>query len=147
MPETGPEPPEDPELLARRCAEVMWADDVAVKALGMTIEEIGPGRSVVSMTVRDDMTNGWGMAHGGLVASLADTAFAYACNSHGEVTVAAGFDIDFLEPGRVGERLVAAATERVRRGRSGLYDVTVTSGDRVVAEFRGRSRSLGRSIL
>jgi len=100
------------------------------------------------MRVRDDMVNGYGLCHGGLLASLADSAFAVACNSYGEVTVAAGFDITFLEPGRAGDLLRARAVERARRGRSGLYDVTVTraADDVVLAEFRGRSRSLGRPI-
>ena len=98
------------------------------------------------MTVREDMINGWDLCHGGLVASLADSAFAVACNSHGTVTVAAGFDVSFLEGARLGDELLAEASERALRGRSGLYDVTVrrSSDDAVIAEFRGRSRSTGR---
>ena len=139
---------EDPDDLARRCADVMWAGDAASRMLGMSILAVGPGSATVSMTVREDMINGWGLAHGGLVASLADSAFAVACNSHGTVTVAAGFDVTLLEPGRVGDELVAVAVERAVRGRSGLYDVTVTrsSDQTVIAEFRGRSRSTGRPI-
>ena len=100
------------------------------------------------MKVREDMVNGWGLCHGGLIASLGDSAFAFACNSHGVVTVAAGFEVDFLESARLGDELVATAVERALRGRSGLYDVTVsrTSDDAVIAEFRGRSRSTGREI-
>ena len=95
------------------------------------------------MTVRGDMVNGHGMCHGGLVAALADSGFALACNSRGVASVAAGFDVSFLRPAREGERLEAVATERTLRGRSGLYDVTVTGADgEVVAEFRGRSRAL-----
>ncbi|BCY10794.1 hypothetical protein L3i22_058820 [Actinoplanes sp. L3-i22] len=134
--------------IARRSAEVMLAADTASRALGISLDEVGPGTAEVSMTVRPDMTNGWELCHGGLIATLADSAFAVACNSYGEVTVAAGFDITFLEPARVGDRLRARAVERVRRGRSGLYDVTVrrAADDEVIAEFRGRSRSLGRPV-
>jgi acyl-CoA thioesterase len=120
----------------------MWAEDSASAALGMELVSLGRGVAVVSMRVRADMLNGHGMCHGGLIASLADSAFALACNSHGAVTVAAGFEIELLEPGRLGDHLVATATERVRRGRSGVYDVTVHRGETVVAEFRGRSRTL-----
>jgi acyl-CoA thioesterase len=123
----------------------MWADDPASRAMGMELVDLGPGRAVVAMTVRDDMVNGYGMAHGGLVAALADSAFALACNSRGRTTVASGFDVSFLEAAGAGDRLVATATETALRGRSGLYDVTVvrSSDDVVVAEFRGRSRTVG----
>ena len=133
---------------ARRSADAMWAGDAASQALGMAVVDVGPGTAEVSMKVREDMVNGWGLCHGGLIASLADSAFAFACNSHGVVTVAAGFEVDFLESARLGDELVATAVERALRGRSGLYDVTVrrTSDDTVIAEFRGRSRSTGREI-
>jgi acyl-CoA thioesterase len=124
----------------------MWDADAASAMLGMEIEHLGPGEARVSMVVRPDMVNGHDLCHGGLVASLADSAFALACNSHGTVTVAAGFEIDFLEPARLGQVLQAHAREVALRGRSGLYDVTVRAGDTVIAEFRGRSRSLGRPI-
>jgi acyl-CoA thioesterase len=114
--------------------------------LGMEIQALAPGEARVTMVVRPDMVNGHDLCHGGLVASLADSAFALACNSHGTVTVAAGFEIDFLEPARLGQVLQAHAREVALRGRSGLYDVTVRAGDTVIAEFRGRSRSLGRPI-
>ena len=137
----------DEQDVAERGVARMWASDAASAALGMRLVEVGPGRAVVSMTVREDMVNGWGMAHGGLVASLADSAFAAACNSRGVVTVAAGFDVTFLESARIGDELVATAEERALRGRSGLYDVAVRRADgTVVAELRGRSRSLGRAI-
>lgn len=135
-----------PAELARRCAEAMWANDDASKGLGMEIRAIGPGTSELSMTVRADMVNGWGIAHGGFIAALADSAFAFACNSRGQVTVAAGFDVTYLEPGRLGDLLVATCAERSLRGRSGIYDVTVRRDDTVIAEFRGRSRALGRAI-
>ncbi|GAA3398898.1 hydroxyphenylacetyl-CoA thioesterase PaaI [Cryptosporangium minutisporangium] len=140
------------EDTARRSAEVMLAGDAASRSLGMGLEHVGTGTAEVSMRVRPDMTNGWALCHGGLIATLADTAFAVACNSRGEVTVAAGFDITFLESARAGDRLLARATERATRGRSGVYDVTVLrlahdeTPAEVIAEFRGRSRSLGRAI-
>ncbi|WP_228551355.1 hydroxyphenylacetyl-CoA thioesterase PaaI [Mumia zhuanghuii] len=127
-------------------AEAMWAADVASKALGMECEDAAPGTARVSMVVRDDMVNGHGICHGGLVAALADSTFALACNGYGEVTVAAGFEITFLAPARRGDTLVAVAVERARAGKSGLYDVTVRrrSDAEVIAEFRGRSREVGR---
>jgi acyl-CoA thioesterase len=124
----------------------MWADDAASAMLGMQAVEVAPGRARVSMLVRPDMVNGHDLCHGGVIASLADSAFALACNSHGPVTVAAGFSIDFLQPGRLGQVLHAEAREVSRRGRSGIYDVTVRADDpeagEVIAEFRGRSRTL-----
>lgn len=133
--------------VAQRDARTMWDQDAASRALGMRLIEVGPGRAVVSMAVREDMINGWGSAHGGIISAMADSAFAVACNSHGTVTVASGFEVTFLEAGRLGDVLTATAVERALRGRSGLYDVTVTRSDGVViAEFRGRSRSLGRPI-
>ena len=121
----------------------MWSADAASRALGMTVEEIAPGQARISMTVRDDMVNGHDVCHGGLVAALADSAFAVACNSRGVKSVAAGFAVEFLESARLGDHLVATARERALRGRSGIYDVTVTVGETVVAEFRGRSRAIG----
>ncbi|MDX6324399.1 MAG: acyl-CoA thioesterase, partial [Nocardioidaceae bacterium] len=125
----------------------MWSADAASRALGMELLEVAPGRAVVAMVVREDMINGWEVCHGGLITTLADSAFAVACNSRGLVTVAAGFDVQLVEPARLGDRLVATAREVLLRGRSGVYDVTVTrtkDGDTVtVAEFRGRSRAVG----
>ena len=137
-----------PDELARASADAMWSGDGASKALGMQIVSVGPGTATLSMTVRGDMINGWDLCHGGLIASLADSAFAFACNSYGTVTVASGFDITLLESARLGDELLAVAVERARRGRSGLYDVTVTraTDDTVIAEFRGRSRSTGDPI-
>lgn len=133
---------------ARRCAERMYADDVASQSLGISISDVAPGTAIASMKVRDDMLNGHGICHGGYIFTLADTAFAFACNTYDDVTVAAGADISFLEPVRQDGELTATAIEVSRRGRSGLYDVTVcTSDGTVVAEFRGRSRSLGRPLL
>lgn len=140
--------PDDATILATRCAEVMYGNDRASQALGITIGAVGPGTARAQMAVRDDMLNGHGICHGGYVFTLADTAFAFACNTYDDVTVAAGADVTFLRPVNAGDTLIATAIERARRGRSGLYDVTVTTaGGEVVAEFRGRSRSLGRPLL
>lgn len=109
----------------------------------MKLVEAGPGTAVVQMTIRADMVNGHAIAHGGYLFLLADTAFACACNSRGPVTVAAGADITFVAPVRQGDVVVAAAAERVSFGRSGIYDVSVRRGEQVVAEFRGRSRTVG----
>jgi len=126
----------------------MYADDTASQALGIAISDVAPGTATATMVVRSDMVNGHGIGHGGYVFTLADTAFAFACNTYDERTVAAGADVTFLEPVHAGEALTATATERSRRGRSGLYDVTVRREDgTVVAEFRGRSRSLGKPLL
>jgi acyl-CoA thioesterase len=125
-------------------AQAMFAADRASLGLGMELVEVGDGTAVVRMAIRADMLNGHGIAHGGFVFLLADTAFACACNSRGPVTVAAGADISFVAPVLQGEVLVARAAERVSFGRSGIYDVTVRRGDEVVAEFRGRSREVGQ---
>jgi acyl-CoA thioesterase len=136
---------------ARACAERMWAQDQASQKMGMEILDVGPGTSRVSMPVREDMVNGWDTCHGAYIAAVADSAFAVACNTHNYVTVAAGFDVSILAPAHLGDLLVASATERVRRGRNGIYDVTVRRGSEqrseVIAEFRGRSRQSNRQIL
>jgi acyl-CoA thioesterase len=123
-------------------AEAMFAADEASRGLGVELLEHGAGTAVLRMTVTAAMVNGHGIVHGGYVFLLADSAFACACNSHGPMTVAAGADITFVAPAYEGDVLVARAEERTRYGRSGLYDVTVLRGDEVIAEFRGRSRSL-----
>jgi len=130
---------------ARAAADAMWASDAASQGLGMTLDSVGPGRAVMSMTVADTMVNGHGMCHGGFIFTLADSAFAFACNSHGDAAVAQHCAITFLRPGRSGERLTAEAVERVSQGRSGLYDIRVTGQDgTIVAEMRGHSRVIGR---
>ncbi|MEV4617177.1 hydroxyphenylacetyl-CoA thioesterase PaaI [Asanoa sp. NPDC049573] len=123
-------------------AAEMFARDRASESLGMSVVELEPGRAVLEMTVTDLMVNGHGIAHGGFVFLLADSAFAGACNYPGAVTVAASAEIVFVSPAREGERLTATAVERHRAGKSGIYDVTVRCGDRLVAEFRGLSRTL-----
>ena len=138
---------DDPAALARACADAMWADDRASQALGMRIVDVAPGRAVVEMPVRDDMTNGHGIGHGGFTYALADSAFAFACNSYNERAVAQACDIVFVTPVAAGDQLVAEAAERHRFGRNGIYDVQVTCQGRVVAEFRGRSRTVGGAIV
>src|SRR5262245_40935069 len=122
----------------------MFEADRASRELGMELVDVAEGTATVRMTVVRAMINGHGIAHGGYVFLLADTAFACACNSRGRVTVAAGADITFIAPARDGDMLVASAAERVSYGRSGIYDVTVRRGDEVIAEFRGRSREAGQ---
>jgi acyl-CoA thioesterase len=122
--------------------QAMMTKDEASRGLGIELVDQGEGRAVTRMTVRADMVNGHAIAHGGLIFTLADTAFACACNSYGPVTVAASADIVFVAPARLGDVLVAEAGVRTRFGRSGLYDVTVRRGSDVIAEFRGRSHQL-----
>lgn len=144
---TPPVPP-DPQALAEAAAAAMWSRDRACQALGMRLEAIGPGRAVMSMPVRADMVNGHAMCHGGLIFTLADSAFAYACNSHNHNTVASACQIDFLSPAREGEVLEAEAVERALAGRSGVYDITVrVRGGRVVALFRGKSHRIGGEVI
>nr|WP_286247401.1 hydroxyphenylacetyl-CoA thioesterase PaaI [Streptomyces graminofaciens] len=127
--------------------EEMFAADEASRGLGIELLEHGRGTAVLRMTVTPAMVNGHGIAHGGHVFLLADTAFACACNSHGPVTVAAGADITFVAPAYEGDVLVATADERTRFGRSGIYDVSVRRGEEVIAEFRGRSRNITGSTM
>lgn len=139
-----------PDELAQACAEVMWTDDEASRRLGMTLDVVTPGAATLSMTVRDDMTNGHGTVHGGFIFALADSAFAFACNSHNERAVAQACDIVFAAPAHLGDRLVASATERHRFGRNGIYDIRVTKDavdGPVIAEFRGRSRTIGGALV
>lgn len=124
-------------------AAVMFAADQASRGLGMELIQVGQGTAVVRMRIAMQMLNGHAIAHGGYVFMLADTAFACACNSDGPVTVASGADITFIAPVGEGDVLTAIATERARYGRSGIYDVSVRRGDEIVAEFRGRSRTVG----
>jgi acyl-CoA thioesterase len=132
----------DEQDRAQRQAERMWADDTASRALGIRLGDVAPGRATARLRVTGTMLNGHGTCHGGYLFLLADTAFAFACNTRGAAVVAAGADVEFLAPVREDDELVAEAVERLVRGRSGLYDVTVRRGDEVVLEFRGRSRSL-----
>jgi acyl-CoA thioesterase len=134
--------------LAQRCAELMLAGDRASREAGLRLADVAPGSASMTMTVTTAMSNGHGTCHGGYIFLLADTAFAVACNSFGETSVAQACDIVFVVPARTGEELLARAALRTGFGRNGIYDVTVTRGrGEVVAEFRGRSRSLGTRLL
>ncbi|MGG7568273.1 hydroxyphenylacetyl-CoA thioesterase PaaI [Rhodovulum sp. DZ06] len=138
----------DPQQIAERCREVMWENDRASQWLGLTVDEVGPGRAVASLLVEERHCNGHDVCHGGFTFTLADTAFAYACNSRNEATLAQFNTISFLRPGQLGSVLRAEAEEVSKAGRSGIYDVTVTAtkdGEtKVIAEFRGASRAIGR---
>jgi acyl-CoA thioesterase len=129
--------------LARACADAMWKEDDASQGLGMEILEVKPGEATMAMTVKPHMVNGQNIAHGGFIFLLADSAFAFACNSHNERAVAAQCNICFIRPGKLGDRLVATAREISRSGRSGIYDVRVSADDIAIAEFRGHSRTVG----
>lgn len=136
-------PERSPQQLAEHVRDAMLANDRASRWLGMTVDEVAPGQAVMSMTVRDCMLNGHDLCHGGLITTLADSAFAFACNSYNEMTVASGFAIDILAPGRLGDVLTARCNEVSRSGRTGVYDCIVTNqrGERV-AVFRGRSYTM-----
>lgn len=134
--------------VARASADAMYARDEASKAMGAVLTDIGPGRATMTMTVRRDMLNGYGTCHGGTLFALADSAFAFACNSRDEAAVAAGCSIEFLRAGHEGDRLTATAVERARSGKSGIYDVTVTdAAGEVLALFRGKSLKIGGSVI
>lgn len=140
-------PPDDnAQARAERAARAMWDADRASQGLDMALLEVGPGRAVLAMTLTAAMVNGHDTAHGGFIFTLADSAFAFACNSYGERTVAAHCSITYVNPGKLGDRLVATAREIARQGRSGIYDVRVTSGDVLIAEFRGHSRTIGGAL-
>ena len=147
MDASAPAPPE-PQALAEACARVMWAEDRASQSFGMRIERIAPGEAVLTMTVAERMVNGHGICHGGFIFTLADSAFAFACNTYDRRTVAQHCAVTFIAPSRLGEVLRAHALEVSRAGRSGIYDVTVTGdGGAVVDEFRGHSRTIKGSLL
>jgi acyl-CoA thioesterase len=137
-----------PQELAEASALAMWNDDSASQRLGMVLDHVAPGAATLSMTVTAEMSNGHGNCHGGYIFTLADSAFAFACNSYNAVTVAQHCSVTYLQPVRIGDRLTAAATEVSRRGRSGIYDIRVTNQDgEHVAEFRGHSRIVAGTHL
>ncbi|MEB8386466.1 hydroxyphenylacetyl-CoA thioesterase PaaI [Rhodobacteraceae bacterium KMM 6894] len=132
-----------PQELAAASAKAMWNDDSASQRLDMHLDHIAPGQATLSMTITADMSNGHGNCHGGYMFTLADSAFAFACNSYNQMVVAQQCNITYLMPGRIGDRLTATATEVSRRGRSGIYDVRLTNQDGAhIAEFRGHSRTV-----
>lgn len=136
------------QQLAEDCAHHMFAQDAASKALGINIETIKPGCAIATMTVTDAMLNGYNTCHGGMIFSLADSAFAFACNSHNEAAVAAGCTIDFLRPGMLGDLLSAVATQQHQGKRSGIYYVEVTNQNaQLVALFKGNSARINATVL
>ena len=138
----------DAAEIARLSADAMWAEDKASQSLGMKVEQVGPGFAVLSMDISDRMVNGHGFCHGGYIFMLADSAFAFACNSHNQRHVAQHCQISYVAPGRMGMRLIAEARERQRGERSGIYDVTVRSETgEIIAEFRGNSRSIPGTLV
>ncbi len=138
----------DPIEVSKRSAEAMWSNDYASKWFGMELEEVSEGRAVLGLTVQEHHCNGHSICHGGVTFSLADSAFAFACNSRNQSTVAQTNLITFVAPGRLGDRLTAVAEEVALTGRSGVYDVTVHNQDNVViAEFRGMSRAINGQLF
>ncbi len=138
----------DAQTLAEQCAQAMWARDRASQTAGMRIEAVAPGYARLSMTLLPQMVNGHHIAHGGAIFALADSAFAFACNSRNIASVAQHCAITYISPGREGETLVAECKETHLNGRYGIYDVTVTGyEDRVVAIFRGHSAAVRGSVL
>jgi acyl-CoA thioesterase len=132
-----------PQQVADLVREGMFANDLASKSLGMQILEVGPGTATITMTVRRDMLNGFAICHGGFITTLADSTFAFACNSYNELTVAAGITVDFIAPAHEGDVLTAVGKEIALTGRTGIYDVEVKNQHgRRVAMFRGRSSRL-----
>jgi acyl-CoA thioesterase len=138
----------DDTEIADKSREAMWANDLAVRALGMRVSVPGPGRAEAILEVSENMVNGHHLCHGGYIFTLADTAFAYACNSYNRLAVAASATIEFVRPGRLGDTLTATATEAHRGGRTGVYDIDVTNQDgERIAIFRGRSYATRQSLF
>lgn len=136
------------EELALACARQMYQEDTAARHLGIEVLEVAPGRATLRMAVRPEFTNGHRICHGGYIFLLADTAFAYACNSHNQRAVAAAASIEFVAPAHDGDTLSAAATESHRAGRSGVYDIRVTDQNaRLVALFRGKSATIKGTFI
>jgi acyl-CoA thioesterase len=134
--------------MAKCCGDAMWRNDIASQELGMSVDVTGPGSAEARFEVRRNMVNGHDVCHGGYLFTLADSAFAFACNTYNRMTFAASASIDFVKPARLGDQLVAAASETSRGGRTGIYDVTVTNQDNeLVAIFRGRSYATREPIL
>ena len=133
----------DPQQTADHVGRGMLAEDEASRGLGMRVERMGPGTATLSMVVRPEMLNGFKICHGGFISTLADSAFAFACNSYNELTVAAGFTVDFIAPAKEGDVLMAEAKEVGVTGRTGIYDATVRNQrGELIATFRGRSHRL-----
>jgi acyl-CoA thioesterase len=137
-----------PQALAEACAKAMWEDDNASRHLGMELLFVAPGEATISMTVAETMTNGHGNCHGGYMFTLADSAFAFACNTYNQRTVAQHCSVTYIAPAFKGDRLTATAREVSRRGRGGIYDIAITNqqGEQI-AEFRGHSRTVKGTLL
>lgn len=132
-----------PQALAEACSRAMWDDDNATRHLGMELVSVAPGEAVIAMTVAETMTNGHGTCHGGYIFTLADSAFAFACNTYNQRTVAQHCSVTYIAPAFRGDRLTATAREASRRGRGGIYDIRITNQEgEHVAEFRGHSRTV-----
>lgn len=132
-----------PQQTAEHVRDGMFARDQAAQSLAMRITHIAPGEATIEMPVRDDMLNGFATCHGGYITTLGDTAFAYACNTRNEMTVASGLSVDFVAPGRAGDVLVAEAKEQSQAGRTGVYDVTIRNRQgQLIALLRGKSYSV-----
>ncbi|WP_349364934.1 MAG: hydroxyphenylacetyl-CoA thioesterase PaaI [Roseitalea porphyridii] len=137
-----------PDQLAQACADAMWREDKASQHLGMTIERVAPGEATLAMTIGPQMVNGHRTCHGGYIFTLADSAFAFACNAYNQRCVAQHTSITFIRPARQGDRLTATGREVSRTGKSGIYDISVTNQDgALIAEFRGHSRAIPGTIL
>ena len=138
-----------PQRIAERVRDHMWSTDRASSGMGMHVAAIGPGSCTMTMTVREDMLNGYATCQGGLLTALADSCFAFACNAYNEITVASGFNVEIMAPGRLGDVLTATAVEVSKAGRMGVYDVDVRNQrDERVAAFRGRSYTMkGKPVL
>lgn len=142
------ETPSNAQALAERCAEALWSGDKASQALGMRVISVGEGRSEVSMVVREDMLSGHELVHGGMVFTLADSAFALACNSRNKTSYAMSCSIDFVRPALLGDELTARAEEQSHTRSSGFYEITVTNQHgKVIAHFRGRSFTRGEPLI
>ena len=142
-------PTATPQDVAEASRDAMLKDDHATRSLGICIESVGPGTCSATMTVRQDMLNGHATCHGGFIATLADSAFAFACNAYNEITVASGFDISIVAPARQGDVLTAVCTEQNKTSRTGVYDVEVRNQDQQrIALFRGRSYTMkGKPVV
>lgn len=146
-PNDKPQEHEQALALARAAADAMLARDNASHAMGIALQDVGPGHARMAMTVRADMLNGHQSCHGGFIFALADTAFAFACNSYNQITVGAGCHIDYLAPGHLHDVLTADAREQALAGKSGIYDVKVSNQEgRLIALFRGKSHRIGGEL-
>lgn len=138
----------NPEQLARACADAMFSRDLATQRLGIRLLDAGPGSAQLAMPVREDMIQGHGTCHGGFLFALADSAFAFACNSYDEATVAIGCSIDYVAPARLGDELTATASEQSRSGRTGNYDVRLENQHgQLIALFHGKSYKVRGTVL